>query len=169
MPDSTQAAVRAPHELDLELDAATHRRIAARCFNHAWTLMERSDRGGEDDRLLLEVAHASRLHWRHVGEDLQLARAAWLVSRVHAVLGDHESAIREGDLSLSLVESAGLGPFDRAFAHEAIARGRHLAGDAQGAADARAAAHLAAVEITEDGEREWVRRNLAALDVPPTA
>lgn len=169
MPDPIPADVRTPHDLDLDLDAATHRRLAAGCFNHAWTLMEREDRDAEGDRLLLEVAHASRLHWRHVGEDVHLARAAWLLSRVLAVLGHHEQALDEGRHCLAIVDAAGLGPFDRAFAHEAIARARHLAGDRQGAADALAAAHIAAVEIAEGADREWVRRNLAALDVPPSA
>ena len=155
--------------LDLELDESTQRRLAARCFNHAWTLMESPDRGEAGDRVLLEVAAASRLHWRLVGGEVELARAAWLLSRVHAVLGEPAAALREGEACLAIVESAGLGPFDRAFAHEAIARARHQGGDRQGAATARAAGEAAAVEIDADDERDWVRRNLASLDAPPTA
>ena len=169
MPDSHSPSASSIQGLDLELEEADHRRLAASCFNHAWTLMEQPDRGPEENRLLLEVAQASRLHWRHVGGDVELARAAWLLSRVHAVLGDESAALREGRLCLELVESGKLGAFDRAFAFEAIARARHLAGDRQGSADAQAAAHAAAIEITEDSDRDWVRRNLAAMDTPPTA
>ena len=100
---------------------------------------------------------------------MELARGAWLLSRVHAVLGNEAAALQEGRHCLDLVETEGLGPFDRAFAFEAIARARHLAGDRQAAADAQASAHSAAVEIAEGSDREWVRRNLAAMDTPPTA
>lgn len=169
MSESSPRVVGSPEGLDLGLEEADHRRLAAACFNHAWTLLARSDRGPDDDRLLLEVAGASRLHWRHVGGPVESARAAWLLSRVHVVLGDEVSALREAEWCLGQVDDAGLGPFDRAFALEAIARSKHLAGDRQGSADAQAAAHAAAIEIVEDSSREWVRRNLASMDTPPIA
>jgi hypothetical protein len=165
MPDSVRATPLDTFEPDL--DEATHRRLAARCFNHAWTLMELDDRDAEGDRVLLEVAHASRLHWRLVGGPVEMARAAWLISRVHAVLGDVSAAMAEALECLRIAEQAALGPFDRAFAFEAIARARTLDGDRQGAATARAAGEATAVEIETDADRDWVRRNLASLDVPP--
>ncbi len=154
---------------DLGDDVAVHRLIAARCFNHAWTLMERPDRDEEADRLLRDLAHASRLHWRYAGGGVESARAAWLLSRVHVVLGEPESALEEALASLKIAEAENLGPFDRGFAHEAIARALLLAGDRQGAATARAAGESMAVEVVEDEERDWLRRNLASLEVPPSA
>ncbi len=165
MPDSVPVSPLAA--LDFELDDAAHRRLAARCFNHAWTLMELEDRDAEGDRVLLEVAHASRLHWRLVGGEIERARAAWLLSRVHAVLGDASAALGEAEECLRIVEDAELGAFDRAFAYEALARARTLDGDRQAAATARAAGEAAAVEIESDTDRDWVRRNLASLDAPP--
>ena len=154
---------------DSDLDAAQHRAVAASCFNHTWTLMGIQDRSPEQDRLMLEVAEASRFHWRFAGGPLQVARGSWLLSRVLVVLGRGEEALQEAEHSLELVRVHDLGAFDEAFAHEAIARARIRLGDTAGAASARADGESIAVLVETDSEREWVRRNLASISGDPPA
>ncbi len=131
--------------------------------------MEMSHRSADEDRLLVEVAEASRLHWRYVGGPLESARAAWLLSRVLVLVGRETDALVEAEHSLAIARKEGLGPFDEAFAHEAIARAQAAMANMTASATARAAGESVAVQIASDDDREWVRRNLASItSVPPT-
>ena len=71
----------------------THRALAVAAFNASWELLER-DRTQEEDLELLEVAFASRHHWRREGGPQQLAIADWMVSRCFAELGAGALALR---------------------------------------------------------------------------
>ena len=73
MPDSHSPSASSIQGLDLELEEADHRRLAASCFNHAWTLMEQPDRGPEQNRLLLEVAPRA-VQAQHVVQHLEKHR-----------------------------------------------------------------------------------------------
>lgn len=154
---------------ELDLDPAQHRSIAVACFNHAWALMGIRDRSPEQDRLMLEVAEASRLHWRFAGGPLEAARGSWLISRVLVLLGRGGEALHEAEHSLDLIRTHDLGPFDEAFGHEAVARARVLLGDDAAASSARAAGESIAVQVVADDDREWVRRNLASIAMEPPA
>ncbi len=70
-----------------DLDHATRRALAVGLFNYTWTLLENPNRTPEQDDEMLHAAHASRYHWGEVGEQVNLARGEWQVSRVYAVLG----------------------------------------------------------------------------------
>ncbi len=137
------------------------RKLAADLFNGVWTLMETEDRTpGQDDRML-HMAHASRYHWEQVGTAANLARGEWLCSRVYAVLRRPEPALHHARRVLELCVEHGLADWDLAFAHEAIARGLAVAGDAAGAeAEIRAARD---VPIAEDEDRELLERDLAGI------
>ena len=152
---------------DSDLDAAQHRAVAASCFNHTWALMGIQDRSPEQDRLMLEVAEASRFHWRFAGGPLQIARGSWLLSRVLVVLGRGEEALQEAEHSLELVRAHDLGAFDEAFGHEAVARAQVVLGNDGAAASARAAGESTAVQVEPDAEREWVRLNLSSITGSP--
>lgn len=137
------------------------RKLAADLFNGVWALMETEDRSAAQDDRMLHMAHASRYHWEQVGTPANLARGEWLCSRVYAVLRRPEPALHHARRVLELCTEHGLDDWDLAFAHEAIARGLALAGDASGAeAEIRAAR---AVPIADDEDRELLERDLAAL------
>ena len=144
-----------------------HKLCAATLFNRTWDELERSDRSGVDDELMLNMAHASLWHWRVVGLPVNWSRGEWLVSRVCAVLGRPESALQHARNSLELCDQHDLTEFDRAFAHEAIARAHAIGGDAKGVAT-HVQYGLAAAEHVEDPEgREWVRRSLGSVTTAP--
>lgn len=111
--------------------AAAHRYFAATCFNTAWDLMENPARTATDDELMIATSFASLYHWmeRPDCNPEKLSIAFWQVSRVHALAGNGAEAIRLGKICLGY--SVNLAPFFQAYAHEAIARGAGLCGDAK--------------------------------------
>ncbi len=75
------------------------------------------------------MAHASRHHWEAVGTPVNLARGERLCPRVYAVLGRGEPALHHARRVLELCQEHGIGDWDLAFAHEALARASAVDGD----------------------------------------
>jgi len=102
----------------------THRELAAQCFNTAWDLIEKPVRTPEEIDQMVDLAHASRWHWTQARDctPLNLAVAAWQLSRVYALAGVPSEATRHAQASLQLCEAHGLPPFYEAYAYEALAR-----------------------------------------------
>lgn len=137
------------------------RRLGASLFNAVWELLEKSDRSRADDDRMLHMAHASRHHWGEIGPPAQLARGEWQCSRVYAVLRRPEPCAHHARRVLDLCTENGLGDWDLAFAHEALARAHAIAGDA---AAARLEAERAlAVEIADDEDRALVLTDLGTI------
>ncbi|HEV3328816.1 MAG TPA: hypothetical protein VGZ33_05415 [Acidimicrobiales bacterium] len=139
----------------------THRVLAVAAFNSSWELLER-ERTEEEDLELLEVALASRHHWRHEGGPQQLAIADWMVSRCFAELGDGTLALRFA--RSALVEEPPDGPaWLRASLLEGLARAHAANGDwgERDDAAARAVAALAAEDDEED--RALIEAQLASV------
>lgn len=120
-----------PADPEAALDAAAHRRLAVNLFNHVWTLLDAPQRSIDDDFEMIHAAHASLWHWSRpgAGEPVNLARGEWQVSRVYAAVGRAEPAMTHARRCLAMCEAHGIGDFDLAFAHEAIARAAAVAGD----------------------------------------
>jgi hypothetical protein len=108
---------------------ALDRRFAVDLFNEVWRLLELPARTAAEDDRMLHAAHASRYHWGEIGEPVNFARGEWQVSRVYAVLGRAEPALYHARCCLAISEEHGIGDFDIAVAHEAIARAAAVAGD----------------------------------------
>ena len=139
------------------------RQLAIDLFNQAWTMMENPDRDADDDDRMLHAAHASRYLWGEVGEPVNRVRGEWQISRVYCVLGRAEPALHHAGRCLALCGEHGIGDFDLAYAHEALARARGLAGDRDGANDSRRLAEQAAAGIADADDREHLLRDLATL------
>jgi len=59
-----------------------HKRFAAQANNRAWELSI-IERTAEQDREMLDAAHASAWHWSAVGTELNRMRATMLLAEVH--------------------------------------------------------------------------------------
>jgi hypothetical protein len=146
-------------------DELTHRALAVAAFNSSWELLER-DRTEEEDLELLEVALASRHHWRHEGGPQQLAIADWMVSRCFAELGAGDLALRFATAALATE------PPDRpAWLHasllEGLARAHAARGDWAGRDDAAAWAAIALAEEDDAEDRELIESQLASVPAAP--
>src|ERR1700744_5985041 len=72
-----------------ESDAASfHRRIAARCNNSAWDLVERETLDAGDRAALVRFAATAAYHWKEIGTADNIASAemllAWALARAGA-------------------------------------------------------------------------------------
>ncbi|MFZ0157794.1 MAG: hypothetical protein WAL50_02085 [Kineosporiaceae bacterium] len=147
-----------------ELD---HRRLGVDLFNATWDLMGMESRTADDDDLMVHTAHASAYHWRQVGTAVHRARSHWLCSRVYAVLQRSEPALVHAQRVLDLCTENGIGDWDLAFAHEALARGHAVAGDPEAARAATETALAAAEAIADPEDRAVVLSDLESIPGQP--
>lgn len=147
----------------LTLDAEQQRKTAAELFNHTWTLLDNGDRSDRETELMVAAAHASRFFWETAGTAVNHLRGEWQLARVYAVAGRAEPALHHAGNCLALCEAEGIEGFDRAWAHEALARAHALAGDGPAAAEHERLARAAAEGIEEPRDREFFAAELATL------
>ncbi|MDQ4026352.1 MAG: hypothetical protein M3217_12830, partial [Actinomycetota bacterium] len=91
------------------------------------------------------------------------ARSEWQCSRVYAVLGRAEPALHHAGRCLELCEEHGIGDWDLAFAHEALARAYAVGGEADNATRHEALARQLGGQIAEDDDREHLFESLETL------
>ena len=149
---------------DDTFDAAAHRRLASDANNSVWELLDGRVHSADEGDELLSRAYAAAYHWQRAADrgPQNLARASWLLSRCHVVLGHGELALHHADRAAQVVADAGLRDFDLGYAHEA--RARALA--ALGRND-EAAAELAAARAVEVSDAEDRKIFEADLEAPP--
>jgi DNA-binding transcriptional MerR regulator len=160
-PDRTSADLQAPAPDTPVPDVGDERQLAVDLFNGVWRLMETEDRTPAQDDRMLHMAHASRYHWEQVGTPANLARGEWLCSRVYAVLGRGEPALHHARRVRDICEEHGIGDWDLAFAHEALARAHAVAGDREAAATH--ARRAEAVPVAEPEDRALLAGDLATI------
>jgi len=145
------------------------RALAAQLFNETWRLLEREDRGQEDDDQMIHIAHASRYHWGQVpgATPAHLARGEWQISRVYAVLGRSEPAIYHAQRVVDICQADGIGDWDLAYGYEALARAFAVASDAEAARAFTDRALAAAESIAEDEDRDLLLADLETIPRQP--
>ena len=145
-----------------DVEATWHRAQAMAANNSAWELLDGRQLNREEADDLLGRAYAALYHWHRAGgaTAVNFARASWLVSRAHAVLGQGEVALHHARRSAEHVAEAGdlAADFDRAYAHEATARALACLGRLD---EARAELALAqAVEIADPEDRSIIEADI---------
>jgi|SRR5690554_2036270 len=106
-----------------------HNRFAVGLNNLVWHLMSKSDRTVRENDLMIHAAHTSYYHWSRIGNELNLQRGEWLISRVYAVLNRPEGALYHAQKCLDLTEEHNFVDFDLAYAYEAMARAYAASGN----------------------------------------
>jgi DNA-binding transcriptional MerR regulator len=147
------------------LEAEAQRQLGVEHFNKTWTLMEKTDRTQEENDEMIHCAHASAYHWLQVGTPANRARSEWQCSRVHAILGHVEPALRHARRCLELVEANpdDMKDWDLPAAYEALARAHMVSGDE---AETRRYAELgraATARIEEEDDRAIIEADFATI------
>lgn len=142
-----------------------HREWAVRLFNETWDLIEKEGRTRDEDSQMLEKAYASLYHWRQCGTPLNIARGAWQISRVHALLGQGDSSLFHAMQSLHICEENEYGDFDLAFAHEAMARAYVVLGNKELSHESIAKAKIASEAIQKEGDRTYFLSELTTINL----
>ncbi len=141
-----------------------HRQLGVDLFNHTWELLEREERTADEDDAMLNAAHASRWHWSQAsGEAKHQARGEWQLARVYAVLGRGEPAVYHAERCLDWCGRGEVEDWDVAFAHEALARGHRVAGDAAAAERHKRLAREVGDAIADPEDREHFDKDYATL------
>jgi len=145
----------------------SHRHFAAACFNACWDLIEKADRTAEETRTMVSLAMASRWHWTQVEsrKPVNFVRSEWQVARALSLAGHGAQAVEHARSGLAACTEHGIGGFDLAFAHEALARALAVTGEHAEAATHARLAREAAGGIAEDDDREHFLKELATLRV----
>jgi hypothetical protein len=127
-----------------------HRAQAIAANNSVWELLADES---PDVTELLSRAYSAAYHWKRADgrRPENDARASWLLSRCHVVLGQGELALHHADECAAVVAEAGLEDFDLGYAHEARARSLAALGRDAEAAEELAAA--CAVEVVDADDR----------------
>jgi uncharacterized protein YndB with AHSA1/START domain len=152
-----------PHDA-VEVDGTWHRAQAIEANNSVWELLEpgRHDPDRADE--LLRRAYAAAYHWRRAwgATVINQARASWLLSRAHAVLGHGELALHHAEQCAAATERAvhDASDFDHAYAYEARARALACLGRMDEAREAYRRA--ASVTVADADDRSIVDGDLAA-------
>lgn len=143
-----------------------HRSQAVAANNATWALLDGRTLVGDEAFDVLGRAYAAAHHWRAAtgSASIQGARAAWLCSRVHTLLGDGEAALRLAERCAELVAAGpdGAADFDRVYALEAQARSLACLGRDDEARPLQQAALAAAAEVADEEDRKIVDDDLAA-------
>jgi hypothetical protein len=83
-------------------EAEAHRLFAIQFNAQTWDLLDKTERNKEEEELMVYSAHASCRHWLEAGAGVNHQRGEWMISRVYAVLGLGDSALRHAERCLEL-------------------------------------------------------------------
>lgn len=147
-----------------EAEAGEHRRLGVDLFNGTWALMQKADRSPDDDLSMLSMTYASAYHWGQTGAGPEhRVRSQWQISRVHTVLGQGDAALYHALACVRICGEHGIGDWDVAFAHEAVARACRTLGDEEQCAAEVAIAEGLGADIADPEDRELLEQDLATL------
>jgi len=113
---------------------------------------------------MLQLSQASLSHWTQRSDctPKNLSIGNWQLSRVYALLGQAENALRSARMCLHYSENTS--PFFIGYAHEALARSATIADDNVGKAYHLTEARRYLAQITNDADRALLQADLQSLE-----
>ena len=129
-----------------------HREWGKTTNGRCWELLGTADRTPDQDRELIDCAHASLWHWRYGGTAINEQRGEWMIAHAYARLGRPLESLEHAQRCLDITMAEQLEGFDLGYAYEAMARALALRDD-PAAADWRAKATAVGETITDDEDR----------------
>jgi len=145
---------------------AWHKRFAAQANNRAWDLTTVT-RSPDEDREMLDTAHAAAWHWRAIGTELHRMRATMLLAEVHAQLGHGASAFEFAQtMHAYFVGNPQTPDWEIAFAHAIQAHAAAIAGVSAIHRRAFESAVAAIQAIASEEDRAIVMKTFAQIPRP---
>lgn len=143
-----------------------HRFFAVENNNLAWALATQATRTADESRKMLESAHASALHWREVGTELNVMRARMLLAEVYALVDFGAQAIEESRQVRSYFLNRETDDWELGFVHAIHAHAAAVAGLVDEHRESYLAARLAIDAIADDEDRRLVLETFSQVSVP---
>ena len=155
-----------PEKPDFDINAA-HRYFAAECFNRSWDFIDKHQRSPAEDDEMLHLSLTSLWHWlqRADATPTHLSVGYWQVGRVYALRGEPANARHYALLSLQASQAAGVEPFYRGYAYEALARTEALAGNDEKAGEYLRQARSLAEQVEDLEDRNLLLKDLDSIQV----
>jgi hypothetical protein len=129
-----------------------HRSFAVNTNNRAWDLSLKN-RTIEEDRVMLNTAHASAYHWSECGTELNQMRATMLLAEVHSLLGCGVSAYNYAQEMKAFFTSNETPDWEIALTHTIHAHASYVNGNMEEYAHSIVSAERAIRDITSDDDR----------------
>ncbi len=141
--------------------AAAHRYFAAHCFNTTWDYLDKSQRTPAEESQMIATVQASLYHWSQRSDATQRnwSIGYWQVSRVYAVIGNADEALRYGAMSLEQADDS----FCRGYALEAMARAESLKGNNSERDALLLEAQKCLTQIISEEDRTALAKDLATI------
>jgi hypothetical protein len=131
-----------------------HKKLAIETNNGIWPVLDKAKPTDEELEEALHMAHTSRYHWSKIGKPINIARAEYMISRVCSAMNRGEPAMFHAKRCLEITEELGVGDFDLAFAHEAMARAFAAANDSKNCKKHKDRAQKATNDVKEPEDRK---------------
>ena len=100
-------------------ESKAHEHFAKKFNNMVWEILEKQDKSEEDKELMINAAHASKIHWKFAGTSINEIRSLWMLSRVYSIINNSEQSIFYSKKCLQLSEENNILDFDLAYAYAA--------------------------------------------------
>lgn len=151
--------------MSFEDENAAHRHFSATLFNQTWEYLDKTERTQEDEEMMILTAFASYYHWTQRSDvnPEKVSIATWQISRVYAVLGNGNEAVRWARRSVEEAEK-GSDPFFLGYGFEALARACDLVGDTELLDAALRTAEELATLVPDKASREALQADLATIN-----
>ena len=143
-----------------------HRYFAIESNNQAWELAAKPSRSEAETQELLNLAHASALHWGIAGTDAHAARAKYLVAEAHALAGFGEYAKSLMDEVMAFFDVDSLDDWEAAFIYTIYAHAMSLVGTDEQKVDTYQQAETAVSSIADPEERKIVDYTFVQVPAP---
>ncbi len=141
-------------EMSKEEILQMHQDMGIQFFNESWELLLKESRGKADEDILINLAHASLLHWRQLNQPINILRGEWMIAHVYTLLGHKESALYHARNTLEWAENIPAADWDLAYAYEAVARAQALNGNREEFRKYYELADKAGREIREEEDKK---------------
>lgn len=145
--------------------SAAHKFFATDCFNKAWDLIDKPERTAEEDEEMVRLSLTSHWHWTQRDDCSQtnISVGYWQTSRIYALLGQADNALRYGQLCLIVSQQANVPPFFLGYAYEALARAESLSGDSPALKSYLQEANNIADQIEDNDAKQMLLNDLATI------
>ena len=119
------------------IDAGTRadqsQKLGIGCFNKTWDYLDKESRTPIEIEEMIHAAHCSFYHWSQVKDvtPTNFSIGTWQLSRVYAVADFADRSRHYAERCVEISEGNDLPSFYVAYAYEAMARARALAGESE--------------------------------------
>lgn len=111
---------------------AAHKKFSSLFFNQTWDLIDKPERDQDENERMIHMAHASMIHMAHASmchwlerddcTNQNLSIGTWQLSRVFAIIGETDNALKYAEICLAYSQKDGVEKVFLGYAYEALAR-----------------------------------------------